>query len=76
MKRTQLTAREMEVLREIATTGDRIEMVASRLDMNYQTAKNHLSNAYAALGVRNIVGAFIALGWLVPAPPVTAKETP
>jgi DNA-binding CsgD family transcriptional regulator len=56
----------MEILREIASTGDRVEMVASRLDMNYQTAKNHLSNAYTVLGVRNIVGAFIALGWLAP----------
>ena len=56
----------MEILSEIATTGDRVEMVASRLDMNYQTAKNHLVTAYAVLGVRNIVGAFIALGWLAP----------
>jgi DNA-binding NarL/FixJ family response regulator len=66
VKREQLTGRELQVLREIATTGDRVEMVASRLDMSYQTAKNHLGNAYAALGVRNIVSAFIALGWLVP----------
>jgi len=72
--RQHLTEREMEILREIATTGDRVEMVASRLDMSYQTAKNHLNSAYRALGVRNIVGAFIALGWLIPAPPVTSTR--
>ena len=66
MKRRQLTDREYEVLYEIATTGQRVEMVAARLDMSYQTAKNHLGNAYRTLGVRNVVGAFIALGWLAP----------
>jgi len=60
----RLTAREQEVLVEIGRTGDRIDLVAHRLDMDYQTAKNHLHNAYRTLGVHSLTQAFIALGWL------------
>lgn len=31
-----------------------------------QSAKNRLALAYAELGVKNRVGAFLALGWLTP----------
>lgn len=61
----RLTAREQQVLVEIARTGDPVTFVAARLDMSYQTAKNHLSSAYRTLGVHNSTQAFIALGWLV-----------
>lgn len=66
IKRAVVTEAELAVLREIATTGATNREVAERLGVSYQTVKNHLSGAYKGLGVKNITGAFIALGWLRP----------
>ena len=58
-----LTQREVEVLEALAT-GKTATEAAQDLGISYQTLKNHLSNAYAQVGARSLVGAYAMLGWL------------
>jgi DNA-binding CsgD family transcriptional regulator len=59
-----LTEREYQLLVLLANNYD-IAKAARFLGISRQTAKNHLSNAYATLGVKGCIGAFIMVGWLV-----------
>ena len=59
-----LTPKERMVLAHMAKTGDTAIETAAALGLSEQTVKNHLTNAYRQLGVHNLTGAFIALGWL------------
>jgi len=59
-----LTKVELALLEELARSGDTVLVVSLRLDMGYQTAKNHLTNVYRVLRVHSLTQAFIALGWL------------
>jgi DNA-binding CsgD family transcriptional regulator len=62
-----LTKREAEVFKLRArgfTNGE----AGCMLGMREQTARNHMQHVYQKLGVRNIVEACLAMGWLdVPA---------
>jgi len=59
-----LTPSEYRVLRLRAYGLTSIE-VGQRIGVSEQTAKNHMSSAYAKLGVDNIAAAMIAMGWAV-----------
>jgi DNA-binding CsgD family transcriptional regulator len=61
---TSLTPRQREALAAYARTGNQRE-AAERLGIGYQTVKNHLAAAYAALDVGGAIDAFRAMGWLV-----------
>lgn len=58
-----LTQREVEVLEALAT-GKTAVAAAHDLGISHQTLKNHLTNAYAQMDVRSLVGAYAKLGWL------------
>lgn len=56
----RLSARELEILRLIAT-GAANRAIAARLALSPQTVKNHLSVIYEKLGVSNRTGAVVAV---------------
>jgi len=58
-----LTPREQEVLARYAACGHQAT-IAADLDLSTQTIKNHLSHAYAKLGVGTGVEAMAIMGWL------------
>ena len=60
-----LTARQRSALAAYAETGD-YDAAARRLGINVQTYKNTLHIVYRKLDVTSAIGAFRALGWLVP----------
>jgi DNA-binding CsgD family transcriptional regulator len=47
----RLTAREVEILRLVAT-GDTNKEIAARLSLTVATVERHLANAYAKIGAR------------------------
>lgn len=61
---TELSARELEVLRECAD-GAPVKEVAARMHLGYSTVKNYLSTAYRKLGVTSLIGAYRVKGWIV-----------
>lgn len=58
-----LTARELEVLRELARTDDR-QVAAAKLGITAYTVGVHRYNAYRKLGVSSARQAWIKLGWM------------
>jgi DNA-binding NarL/FixJ family response regulator len=60
----EVTPAQMRTLAHVARTGDTLGRTAATLGITEQTVKNHLSSAYRTLSAGNLVGAFIALGWL------------
>lgn len=62
---TELTRRQRQILVLLAN-GRTIKSAAVEMGINYQTAKNHLTEAYRALGVSSRWAAFLELGWLTP----------
>jgi DNA-binding CsgD family transcriptional regulator len=58
-----LTASQRRVL-ELRAEGLTIKAVAGRMGISDQTVKNHITGAYDALEVDNIVGAMTRLGWV------------
>ena len=53
IRRRMLTKVELALLEELARSGDTVLVVSLRLDMGYQTAKNHLTNVYRVLRVHS-----------------------
>lgn len=72
---TPLTPRQLEVLARLAGPGapSRRE-VANAMGVTEHTIKNHISNAFARLGVESLVGAWQKLGWLVAPSVEVARE--
>lgn len=60
----RLTDIEYTILFDLAKNGGTERDAAKRLNRSYSTIKNHLSDAYAFLGVTNRLDAFRILGWL------------
>jgi NarL family two-component system response regulator YdfI len=63
---TQLTERELEVLRA-AATGERAKEIAHRLHISERTVKAHLTSVYTKLGVDSRAAAIAVAaqaGWL------------
>ncbi len=58
------TEREYEVLRLLAR-GMTQQRAADVLGVSRQTVKGHVAHVTQALGVGNVVEAFVVLGWLV-----------
>jgi DNA-binding CsgD family transcriptional regulator len=65
VRRQSLTARELDVLRSLAT-GATYEETAQRLGISYATVSQHAKDAYRLLGANSAVQAFIKMGWLTP----------
>lgn len=61
---SDLTARELEVLREFADGSTRKE-VAARLGVGPGTIRTALTRIYRKLGVTTLIGAFRARGWIL-----------
>ena len=55
-----LTAREREVL-GLAELGLAPKLIARRLELSHRTVHKHLQNAYAKLGVPNLLAALAAV---------------
>lgn len=53
----QLTARQAEIIDRLTMPGATQQVVADELGISVQTVKNHLTLAYAKLGVRSVAQA-------------------
>jgi DNA-binding NarL/FixJ family response regulator len=60
-----LSSRELEVLREMATGVSR-RVAGAHLGISEKTVSAHLRNAFQRLHVGSLVHAFVVLGWLKP----------
>lgn len=61
---TELTARELEVLREFKD-GASVKEVAGRLGITYYTLRSYLTRIYRKLGVNSLIGSYRVKGWIV-----------
>ena len=59
-----LTPRQRQILRRQAQ-GQTYATIAHDLDLSVGTVRVHIDRAYRRLGVQSLVGALLALGWLV-----------